>query len=187
MVKAFGDHAKSQSLHLGLGLVPRGPVRENAGQVGYFSDPTTVVFSLDFNLEGHTASCRHRHSTGPLGLGKVHRTPGISCEAVPACCRGGAGMRRHLRLSAACGARVGAAESFVSFIPLFDGALMAPPSADPFATATYSSSAIRASTSWRTSVAGRPDLASNRTVPALVSYLARLAARVAMVEPLIGW
>ena len=31
-------------------------------------------------------------------------------------------MRRHLRLSAACGARVGAAESFVSFIPLFDGA-----------------------------------------------------------------
>jgi hypothetical protein len=29
-------------------------------------------------------------------------------------------MRRHLRLSAACGARVGAAESFVSFIPLFD-------------------------------------------------------------------
>jgi hypothetical protein len=28
-------------------------------------------------------------------------------------------MRRHLRLSAACGARVGAAESFVCFIPLF--------------------------------------------------------------------
>ena len=52
----------------------------------------------------------------------VRRTPGISCEAVPACCRGGAGIRRHLRLSAACGARVGAAESFVSFIPLFDSA-----------------------------------------------------------------
>ena len=33
----------------------------------------------------------------------------------------GAGIRRHLRPSAACGARVGAAESFVSFIPLFDG------------------------------------------------------------------
>jgi hypothetical protein len=32
-----------------------------------------------------------------------------------------AGIRRHLRPSAACGARVGAAESFVSFIPLFDG------------------------------------------------------------------
>src|SRR5512144_2638437 len=30
----------------------------------------------------------------------------------------------------------GAAESFVSFIPLFDGALMASPSADPSATAT---------------------------------------------------
>src|SRR5512142_2355674 len=50
------------------------------------------------------------------------RTPGISCEAVPASIRDGAGMRRHLRLSAACGARVGAAESFVSFIPLFGGA-----------------------------------------------------------------
>jgi len=60
---------------------------------------------------------RHRHS------GRVRRTPGISCEAVPACCRGGAGMRRHLRPSAACGARVGAAESFVSLIPLFDRAV----------------------------------------------------------------
>src|SRR5512141_2120884 len=51
----------------------------------------------------------------------ARRTPGISCEAVPACCRGGAGIRRHLRPSAACGAKVGAAESFVSFIPLFGG------------------------------------------------------------------
>jgi len=47
-------------------------------------------------------------------------TPGISCEAVPASVLAGAGMRRHLRLSAACGARVGADSSFVSFIPLFD-------------------------------------------------------------------
>src|SRR5512147_3209389 len=54
----------------------------------------------------------------------VHRTPGISCEAVPASIRAGAGIRRHLRPSAACGARVGAAESFVSFIPLFCGALL---------------------------------------------------------------
>jgi len=53
---------------------------------------------------------------------KVCRTPGISCEAVPASNLAGAGMRRHLQPSAACGARVGAAESFVSFIPLFDGA-----------------------------------------------------------------
>jgi hypothetical protein len=40
---------------------------------------------------------------------------------VPASVLAGAGIRRHLRLSAACGARVGAAESFVSFIPLFGG------------------------------------------------------------------
>jgi hypothetical protein len=37
-------------------------------------------------------------------------TPGISCEAVPASDPAGA----------ACGARVGAAETFVSLIPLFD-------------------------------------------------------------------
>jgi hypothetical protein len=40
---------------------------------------------------------------------------------VPASDLASAGMRRHLRPSAACGARVGAAESFVSFIPLFGG------------------------------------------------------------------
>jgi hypothetical protein len=58
----------------------------------------------------------------------VRRTPGISCEAVPASMPStGAGIRRHLRLSAACGARVGAAESFVSFIPLFDGPVIATP------------------------------------------------------------
>jgi hypothetical protein len=39
----------------------------------------------------------------------------------------GAGIRRRLRPSAACGARVGAAESFVSFIPLFDGMQRPPP------------------------------------------------------------
>jgi hypothetical protein len=54
----------------------------------------------------------------------VGRTRGISCEAVPAAVADFAGMRRHLRLSAARGARVGAAESFVSFIPLFDGTLI---------------------------------------------------------------
>ena len=57
---------------------------------------------------------RHRHS------GRVRRTPGISCEAVPACCRGGAGMRRHLNERHAGRPYAGAAESFVSFIPLFD-------------------------------------------------------------------
>jgi hypothetical protein len=49
-------------------------------------------------------------------LALVRRTPGISCEAVPASDRDGAGMRRRLH------PRKGAAESFDSFIPLFDGA-----------------------------------------------------------------
>jgi hypothetical protein len=47
----------------------------------------------------------------------VGRTPGISCEAVPASIRDGAGMRRHVHPGSH------AAESFVSFIPLFDGVL----------------------------------------------------------------
>jgi hypothetical protein len=41
----------------------------------------------------------------------VRRTPGIGYEAVPACCRGGAGMGRHAH------SRNHAAESFVSFTP----------------------------------------------------------------------
>ena len=48
-------------------------------------------------------------------LSHVRRTPGISCEAVPAFNLAGAGMRRHVH------AGNHAAESFVSFIPLFDG------------------------------------------------------------------
>ena len=51
-----------------------------------------------------------------LALCCVRRTPGISCEAVPACDRDGAGMRRHVHSGNH------AAESFVSFIPLFGGA-----------------------------------------------------------------
>jgi hypothetical protein len=43
----------------------------------------------------------------------VGRTPGISCEAVPAFDLAGAGMRRHVHSGNH------AAESFVSFIPLF--------------------------------------------------------------------
>jgi hypothetical protein len=47
--------------------------------------------------------------------GTVCRTPGISCEAVPA---SNVGRRGH---EAALLPRNGAAESFVSFIPLFGG------------------------------------------------------------------
>jgi hypothetical protein len=49
----------------------------------------------------------------------VRRTPGISCEAVPAFMPlTGAGMRRHAHSGNH------AAESFVSFIPLFGGAVI---------------------------------------------------------------
>jgi hypothetical protein len=63
----------------------------------------------------HASSIAERGS-----LPKVCRTPGISCEAVPAPERDGAGMRRHVHPGNH------AAESFVSFIPLFDGALATP-------------------------------------------------------------
>jgi hypothetical protein len=43
----------------------------------------------------------------------------MSCEAVPAPYEGRAGMRRHLNGSHASLPCSGAAESFVSFIPLF--------------------------------------------------------------------
>jgi hypothetical protein len=52
---------------------------------------------------------------GPI---TIRRTPGISCEAVAAPDPAGAGMRRHVHPGNH------AAESFVSFIPLFDGALL---------------------------------------------------------------
>ncbi len=51
----------------------------------------------------------------PLGSPCAHRTPRISCEAVPASNPAGAGMSRHLH------PRNGAGESFVSFIRLFCG------------------------------------------------------------------
>jgi hypothetical protein len=57
-----------------------------------------------------------------LALATVRRTPGISCEEVPVSNRGGAGMRRHLDESHTSLPCSRAAESFVSFIPLFDGA-----------------------------------------------------------------
>jgi hypothetical protein len=56
---------------------------------------------------------------GHQSLHSVCRTPGISCEAVPASERDGAGMRRHVHSGNH------AAESFVSFIPLLGG-LLAP-------------------------------------------------------------
>ena len=63
----------------------------------------------------HGAPCPRPDRLPRAASPQVGRTPGISCEAVPACCRGGAGMRRHVH------AGNHAAESFVSFIPLFDG------------------------------------------------------------------
>jgi hypothetical protein len=61
------------------------------------------------------------HAPSPFLVG---RAPGISCEAVPASMLlTAAAMRRRVPVSTACGASSGAAESFVSFFPLFGGTL----------------------------------------------------------------
>ena len=57
----------------------------------------------------------------PLQSPRQPPNTGISGEAVPAPDLDDTGMRRHRRASAACGARVRAAESLVGFIPLFGG------------------------------------------------------------------
>ncbi len=79
-----------------------------------------------WHLQRHPTKAVWRHSftsTTPglrpvrtVPFARVCRTPGISCEAVPASMPlTGAGMRRHVH------PRNHAAESFVSFIPLFCG------------------------------------------------------------------
>jgi hypothetical protein len=80
-----------------------------------------ILFSTASDLPWHTASLAQAGPTEPVSPPLDHRTPGISCEAVPAFDRGGAGMRRHLNKSHTSLPCLGAAESFVSFIPLFGG------------------------------------------------------------------
>jgi hypothetical protein len=67
----------------------------------------------------------HRHVCFELleerRVSVVRLTRGIGREAVPASVRDGACMTRHLRESHASLPCSGAAESFVSFIPLFCG------------------------------------------------------------------
>jgi hypothetical protein len=91
----------------------------------------------------------------------VRRTPGISCEAVPASIRAGAGIRRHLRASNAGRAHIGAAESFVSFIPLFGGTPLLRCRAGNSFTAPLPRQAIRRAS---------PSPGPGRTRPALLNH-----------------
>ena len=56
LLHAVGKDAQSHCFHLGFGLGLRGPVSYDAGQSCDFSDPASVVFSFELNLEGHVMS-----------------------------------------------------------------------------------------------------------------------------------
>jgi hypothetical protein len=56
MLQALSDHAKGERLDTSDGLVPVLTVDHDAGQCGYFGQPTAVDFSLNFNREGHSGN-----------------------------------------------------------------------------------------------------------------------------------
>ena len=53
MFEPLSDHTKRERLDAGNGLVPVLTVGHDAGQCGYFGQPTAVVFSLNLNRECH--------------------------------------------------------------------------------------------------------------------------------------
>ena len=53
MFEPLSDHTKGERLDAGNGLVPVFTVGHDAGQCGYFGQPTAVVFSLNLNRECH--------------------------------------------------------------------------------------------------------------------------------------
>jgi hypothetical protein len=72
-------------------------------------------------LQGGCAPRGRRCQLHPFDIaGAVRRTLALSCEAVPASIRAGAGTSRRLRSSRAGRSRLGAGESFVSLNALFD-------------------------------------------------------------------
>lgn len=53
MFQTFGDDPERQGLHAGNSFVTVVPVRHDAGEGRYFSEPPAVVFTLDLYGEGH--------------------------------------------------------------------------------------------------------------------------------------
>ncbi len=51
MLQTVSENSKGQGLCLGHRFVPSHSVRENARKFCYFSDPPTVLFQLDLNVE----------------------------------------------------------------------------------------------------------------------------------------
>ena len=56
MIKTVSDNTKSQSLCPGYSLLTRLPVSHYTWQVRHFGNPTTILFSIDFDL--HSVNLR---------------------------------------------------------------------------------------------------------------------------------
>jgi len=60
VIEAVSENAEGKRLGFRNGLVACGAVAENAGQIGYFSDPAPVIFLFDIDCE-----LAHRRDSTP--------------------------------------------------------------------------------------------------------------------------
>ena len=53
VLETIGNHTERQGLYLGLGILCRRAVRENAGQLWHLGEPPAIVLSPDLDPESH--------------------------------------------------------------------------------------------------------------------------------------
>src|SRR6185436_249396 len=53
ILETLSQNSKGKDLRLGHGLIGRGAIRKNAGQLRYFRKPPAVVFALALDLKVH--------------------------------------------------------------------------------------------------------------------------------------
>ena len=53
MLKALGNYAQSQGLHLRHGFITIAAIAQHAGKSGNLGNPSTVLFAFEFDREGH--------------------------------------------------------------------------------------------------------------------------------------
>jgi hypothetical protein len=60
MLKALGDHSKSESLHTGNRLIAVHAIIHHAGQARHFGQPAAVFLTLKFDRKDHDRYCTIR-------------------------------------------------------------------------------------------------------------------------------
>lgn len=68
--KAFGNHAQGKGLDAGNGLVTICAIAHDAGERGYFSNPASICFALEFDRESHPGNV----PSGQLSNKRLHPT-----------------------------------------------------------------------------------------------------------------